>query len=170
MPDIRGIHVETGGTYVMLDDVVASIREYAQSLTDPSAGAAIHELASWLGASSMPAAVAGITTVPHSTEELQEAQDLSVYRVELYPDPPEDPKPKWYARSVDEEGNILHTTNGAYDYEHVYNTAAERWPGKQIYQLKRWADDSVFLEKMEKNTNQTAAPLRDRVSPKRMFA
>lgn len=154
----------------MLDDVVASIREYAQALDDPNAGAAIHELASWLGASDMPAATAGITTVPHSEEDLQAAQDLAVYRVELYPDPPDDLKPKWYARSVDSEGNILFTTSGAFDYEYVHHSASERWPGKPIFQLRRWADDSVFMENMERNTNQTAAPLRDRVSPKRMFA
>jgi hypothetical protein len=179
MPDIRGIHVEAGGTYLMLEDVVQSIREYAQSLDDPNAGAAIHDLASWLGASSMPAATAGITAVPteqHGADEekiiasLQAAQDLTVYRVELYPDPPEDPRPRWYARSVDADGTILHTTAGSYDYDYVYKQAAERWPDKPIYQLNKWADDSVFLEKMERNTNQTAAPLRDRVSPKRMFA
>ena len=154
----------------MLDDVVASIREYAQALDDPNAGAAIHELASWLGASSMPAAVAGITAVPHSTEELQAAQDLSVYRVEIYPDPPDDPKPRWYARSVDSEGNILWTSNGSFDYEYVHKTASERWPGKTIYELKRWADDSVFVENQERNAYPTAAPMRERVSPKRMFA
>lgn len=152
--------------YVMLDDVVATIREYAQSLDDANAGAAIHELASWLSGSSMPAAVAGIEPVPDT-----DPFDLdSVYRVELYPHPPDDPKPKWYARSVDEEGNILWTSNGAFDYEYIHKAATERWPGKPIYQGYGWAYDSVFLEKQEKKAFPTAAPVRERVSPKRMFA
>ena len=170
MSDIRGIHVEVGGTYVLLDDVVASIREYAQSLDDPNAGAAIHELASWLGQGDMPAATAGITATPHSVEDLQQAQELSVYRVEMYPDPPDDARPRWYARSVDADGTILHTTAGSFDYDYVYKDASERWPDKPIYQLNKWADDSVFVENQERNAYPTAAPMRERVSPKRMFA
>lgn len=155
--------------YVMLDDVVTAIREYAQSLTDPSAGAAIHELASWLDASSMPAATAGISVSETEIPEELAAALGQVDRVELYPDPPDDPKPKWYARSVDHEGTILWTTNGSFDYEYVHKEASERWPGKTIHQLRRWADDSVFTENQEKNAYPTAAPMRERVSPKRMF-
>ena len=164
--------MEVGGTYVLLEDVVNSIRQYAQSLTDPAAGAAIHELASWLGASDMPAATAGITTttVPHSMEDLSVAQDLAVYRVEIYPEPPDDPRPKWYARSVDSEGTILWTSGGAFDFDYVHHEASERWPGKPIFKVNRWADDTVFVENQERNAYPTAAPMRERVSPKRMFA
>ena len=165
MPDIRGIHVESGGTYVLMDDVIASIREYAQSLDDPNAGAAIHELASWLGASSMPAAVAGI-----SYEEPVTVTDEEADRVELYPHPPGDEKPKWYARTVDSEGNILYTTAGDFHYENVHAEATARWPGLRIYQLNGWKDDSVFIESQEKRAFPTAAPMRERISPKRMFA
>ncbi len=74
------------GTYVLLADVVASVREYAQSLDDPHSGGVIHELATWLGGG------------------------------------------------------------------------------------QRWADDSVFVENQERKAYPTAAPMRERVSPKRMFA
>lgn len=151
--------------YVLLEDVIASIREYAQSLEDPNAGAAIHELASWLGASNMPAAVAGF-----SEPEPEETVEGNVDRVELYPDPPEDPRPKWYARTVDAEGRILHTTNGSFDYDYVYKDASERWPDKTIHQLTKWSDDSIFTENQERNAYPTAAPLRERISPRRMFA
>ena len=150
--------------YVMLDDVVAAIREYAQSLDDPAAGAAVHEVASWLGASSMPAAVAGIEYTPEPESE------ADVYRVELYPHPPDDPNPKWYARTVDSDGNILFTSDGDFVYENVHRFASERWPDTPIFQGHGWAYDSVFLERQEKKAFPTAAPMRERVSPKRMFA
>ncbi len=151
------------GTYVLLADVVASVREYAQSLDDPHSGGVIHELATWLGGGQDAREVVEV-----ASEEA--ASDAEVYRVELYPDPPDDPKPKWYARSVDSEGNILYTSSGSFDYDYVHKEASELWPDKQIYQLQRWADDSVFVENQERKAYPTAAPMRERVSPKRMFA
>ena len=182
------MEIAAPGTYVLMEDVIAAIREYAQSLDDPHSGGIIHELATWLGGGEHPreavplgmealgfepktTAVAGTDAPPLHPAEDSDPFDLEhVYRVELYPHPPDDPKPKWYARSVDNEGNILWTSNGAFDYEYVHKTATERWPGKPIFQGHGWSYDSVFLEHQEKKAFPTAAPMRERVSPKRMFA
>ena len=147
---------------------MAAIREYAQSLDDPHSGGVIHELATWLSGGEHPAEAVEVD-VPVIEDSDPFPLD-HVYRVELYPHPPEDPKPKWYARSVDSEGNILWTSNGAFDYEYVHRTATERWPNKPIFQGHGWSYDSVFLENQERKAFPTAAPMRERVSPKRMFA
>lgn len=168
MTDIRGMEVASPGTYVLLPDVIQVIREYAQSLDDPNVGAAVHELASWLGAGAHFGTIPDEPAAPSSEDDPFPLEN--VYRVELYPHPPDDPSPKWYARSVDQEGNILWTTAGDFQYENVHREASERWPDKPIFELKRWADDSVFVENQEKKAYPTAAPMRERVSPKRMFA
>lgn len=176
LTQIRGLEVISTGTYVLLDDVVTAIREYAQSQDDPNAGALLHDLATWLDTGKDTRHVTpeyGHSADDWVMSEVEVTEDPVfdlIYRVELYPDPPDDPRPKWYARTVDTEGNILHTTNGSFDYEYVYKNASERWPGKTLYQLNRWSDDSVFVENQEKNAHLTSAPIRERVSPKRMFA
>lgn len=154
MTDIRGFQA-VEATYVVMDDVITSIREYAQSLEDPNAGALIHDLATWLDG--------GLDTTGYGDEAPQvypesalespevfgaEHDDVSedVARVEIYPDPPEDPRPKWYARSIDTGGFILKTTNGSFDQEWVIQNAQERWPGIDVHLLKSAGEDSKWIE------------------------
>jgi hypothetical protein len=82
--------------------------------------------------------------VPYGAEE----DDVSegVERIEVYPDPPEDPRPKWYARSIDTSGFILKTTGGSFDQEWVIQNASERWPDIPIHMLKSAGEDSKWVE------------------------
>jgi len=146
---IRGFQVQIGGTYVLMDDVVTAIRMYAQSLEDPNAAALVHDLATWLtsGTPDLPEAV------PEPVQASQEvygaeSDDVTpdVDRIEVFPDPPDDPRPKWYARSIDTGGFILKTTNGSFDYEWVVKNASERWPGIPIHLLKSAGEDSKWVE------------------------
>lgn len=148
---MRGFEVGIGGTYVLLDDVVTALRQFAQSLANPDEAALVHEVSTWLiSGGSIPA--------PHQEESLPLAvdeppygsepmdQSIDIGRVEIYPDPPDDPKPKWYARSVDTGGFILQITNGSFDQEWVIKNAQERWPGKDIYLLQHAGEDSKWVE------------------------
>ena len=137
MTDIRGFLVTANGTYVLMDDVVAAIREYAQSLEDANDGAAVHALAGWLvGGDPEPVEVHGA-----------EADDvtLDVDRVEVYP--VETPSGlRWHARSIDTGGFILKTTGGSFDQEWVIRNAAERWPGVNVHLLSQAGEDSKWIE------------------------
>jgi hypothetical protein len=157
MTEIRGFQVNKDGTYVLLDDVISSIREYAQSLDSPDAGALIHELATWIsgGEPEIEDQIRGLEPRPSQIVEKvafevygAEADDIttSVARVEIFPDPPDDPKPKWYARSVDTSGFILKTSNGSFDFEWVVKNAEERWPGIPLHLLKNAGEDSKWVE------------------------
>lgn len=163
---IRGFQVSIGGTYVLMDDVVTALRAYAQSLDSPEAGALVHEVASWLhegaNSSEMPeappvryepdseAATTGLLHQEARTEAPYGAESdditLDVARIEIFPDPPDDPRPKWYARSIDTGGFIMKTTNGSFDFEWVVKNAEERWPGISIHLLKNAGEDSKWVE------------------------
>jgi len=150
MTEIRGIPVTAPGTYVLLEDVVAAIREYAQAQDDPNAGALIHDLASWLDG--------GVPEAPESTsfqvqDEMNEVHGAEhddvtegVARVEIYPDNPDDPRPKWYARTVDTSGYIIKTTNGSFDQSWVIQNAEERFPGIPVHVLRHAGEDSKWIE------------------------
>lgn len=147
---IRGFQMPVAGTYVLLEDVVGAIRSYAQSLDDANDGALIHELGSWLSQSLPPAVDEPIESVElesvevYGAEDIDESRDLD--RIEIYPDPPDDPRPKWYARMIDTGGFIMRTTNGSFDQEWVIQNAQERWPGKSIHLLKNAGEDSKWTE------------------------
>lgn len=155
---MRGFQVGIGGTYVLLDDVVTALRQYAQSLDDPNAGALIHDVATWLhsglqedqssfseiSAEDLVDLPPGGSEPPYGYEALDGSPDID--RVEIFPDPPEDPRPKWYARSIDTGGYILQTTGGSFDQEWVIQNAQERWPGKDIHLLKNAGEDSKWTE------------------------
>jgi hypothetical protein len=170
MSEIRGFQVEAG-MYVLRDDVVASIREYAQSLEDPNAGALIHELASWL--SGDEASLDMEETTQDFVDEVAFAQSaashfvhgaeedditLDVARIEIFPDPPDDPRPKWYARSVDTGGYIMKTTGGSFDFEWVVKNAEERWPGISLHLLQNAGEDSKWVEDRERGAFPSVGP------------
>jgi len=145
---VRGFQVNIGGTYVLLDDIVSIIRDYAQSLEDPDAGALVHEIASWLASGTPPLN----TPEPEVVEVDPEARfrdtdpgDMTpdVDRVEVFPDD----EGKWYARSVDTGGNIMKTTHGSFDKEYVLKNAENRWPGKPIHEIANAMEDSMWKER-----------------------
>lgn len=161
---IRGFPISITGTYVLLDDVVTVIREYAQTSPDPVIGGAIHELATWLQggqAEDEPERVIPETPVAVAAAE-------GVDRIEVYPSDPEDPRPKWHARACSPEGDILYTTAGSFDQEYVIRDAQERWPGVNTHLI---ADASVDTVWEEKGPDAIRSPLtkRRRPSPKRLW-
>lgn len=149
---MRGFQIGIGGTYVLLDDVVTVLRQYVQSLGDPDDAALLHEVATWLvsgGDLPQPPPLEepvppAVDEPPYGAEPLDASIDIG--RVEIYPDPPDDPRPKWYARSVDTGGFILQVTNGSFDQAWVIQNAQERWPGKDIYLLRHAGEDSKWVE------------------------
>jgi hypothetical protein len=150
MTDIKGFAVPAEGTYVLMADVVQALREYAESVDS----LAVREAAEWLaGGLPEPAMV--------ETEVFgAEADDNTngVARVEVYPDPPEDPHPKWYARTVDTGGYIIKTTGGSFDQEWVIKNAQERWPGKEIFLLQHAGEDSKWQEDSTRNVFPSMGP------------
>ena len=97
-----------------------ALRAYAQSLEDPNDGAAVHGAVGWLDAGSAPheqAPVEEVVEAPHGSEPDDVTEGVD--RVEVYPDPPDDPRPKWYARTVDTGGYIIKVTDGSYDQSFV---------------------------------------------------
>lgn len=155
---IRGFQVAIGGTYVLMDDVVTALREYAKLVADPESRATVYDVAEWLATGAASSAldlnetehletameVMGPAEPPFGAEALDGSPDIG--RIEVYPDPPDDPRPKWYARSVDTGGYILQVTNGSFDQDWVIENAQERWPGKDIYLLRNAGEDSKWEE------------------------
>jgi len=177
MTEIRGIPVVATGTYVLLEDVVAAIREYAQAQDDPNAGALVHDLASWLDAGrpdELELAASQATSVEEA-ESIKAAAEVhgaehddvteGVARVEIYPDNPDDPRPKWYARTVDTAGYIIKTTNGSFDQAWVIQNAEERFPGIPIHLLKHAGEDSKWIEDSTRGVFPSIGP-----PVRRMFA
>jgi len=191
MTEIRGIPVQAPGTYVLLEDVVAAIREYAQAQDDPNAGALVHDLATWLDGG-LPETHIASGQSPPSEPEVQEILDQKfqwypgnvmgpvepevhgaeiddvtegVARVEIYPDNPDDPRPKWYARTVDTAGYIIKTTNGSFDQAWVIQNAEERFPGIPIHLLKHAGEDSKWQEDSTRGVFPSIGP-----PVRRMFA
>ena len=161
---IQGFHVPVVGTYVLLVDVVTALRAYAQSLEDPNAGAAVHAAAGWLDAGAEPEIEESVPEVaaPYGAEEDDVTGDVA--RVEVYPDPPDDPRPKWYARTIDTGGFIIKTTDGSYDQEFVIRNAQERFSGIPILLLKHAGEDSKWTEDAERGVFPSIGP-----SPRRLW-
>ena len=157
---IRGVQVTIGGTYVLMDDVLTALRVYAQSL-DPDDAAAVHGAAGWLQAGAQ--APPQIEQVP---EEVlyqvhgAEPDDVThgVDRIEIYPDPPDDPNAKWYARSVNTQGFILKVTDGSFDQAWVIRNAEERFPGIPLYLLKSAGEDSKWVEDQSRGVFPSKGP------------
>lgn len=164
---IRGFPVSITGTYVLLDDVVTVIREYAQTSPDPVIGGAIHELATWLmGGMEVTAPAEAIETRVSPADQAEPVEGVD--RIEVYPSDPEDPRPKWHARACGPEGDILFTTAGSFDQQYVIRDAQERWPGVNTHLI---ADASVDTVWEEKGPDAIRSPLtkRRRPSPKRLW-
>src|SRR5262249_25288783 len=79
---------------------------------------------------------------PQEDASLVETMQDRVARVEVFPDA----EGKWYARSVDDMGTILKTTNGSFDKTYVISDAGQRWPRKEIHELADAQMDSIWNE------------------------
>ena len=169
---LRGFQVQIGGVYVLLDDVVTVLREYAQSLEDAEQGALVHEIATWLVSGERPSqtfessiealghepitkALAG-TEPPHGQEDDDVTPDVE--RVEIYPVKTARGI-RWHARSIDTGGNIMKVTDGSFDQTWVIQNAEDRWPNVPIHLVQNAGDDSMWLERERKGP-----------SPKRLWA
>lgn len=166
---IRGFQTQIAGTYVLLDDVITSLREYAQSLEDSTDGALIHEVAAWLQSSERELPAVESTAAVEAPPPAVHADDPAVDRVEIYPDDPASLRPRWIARSCDENGRILFITNGSFDQEYVIKDASERWPGKNVHLLTEAGIDTVWEER-DPGGIRSASSGRRRPSPNRMWA
>ena len=152
---IRGFPVTIGGTYVLLDDVVTVLREFAQSLADPDQAALVHEVATWLVSGEQGHVMEQkLQTIEEKMDEIEysiygaEVDDVTpdVDRVELFPSEERGMK-KWYARSLDTSGNVMKVTNGSFDKPFVEKNARERWPGFTIYEVQDENERSMFKER-----------------------
>ena len=142
MTEIRGIPVEVAGTYVLMEDVVAALNEYATSVDS----LAVREAAQWLEAGVPDPLTRDGTSEPDVYGAEPDDVSEGVDRIEIYPDNPDDPRPRWHARSIDTGGYILKTTAGSFDQAWVIENAQERWPGIPVHLLKHAGEDSKWLE------------------------
>jgi hypothetical protein len=168
---IRGFQVTIGGTYVLLDDVVTVLREYAQSLGAIPEREIIHEVATWLQSGELPLPeqqpVQDPAPSPPQTFTPLDPE-LGVDRVEIYPDDPLALKPRWIARACSAEGDILYVTNGSIDQEYVIADAQQRWPGCDVHLLTEAGQDTVWEER-DPGGIRSASNGRRRPSPKRLW-
>lgn len=165
---MRGFAVTIGGTYVLLDDVVTALREYAQSLSNPDHGALVHELATWLRSGEQPSS--GSVQEPGQEQPVADDPVTSgVDRIEVYPDDPLSPEPRWVARGCSDEGDILSITNGSFDQDAVIADAQARWPNADVHLLSHAGIDTVWEERDPGGIRSSSSGQR-RPSPKRLFA
>ncbi len=165
---MRGFPVAISGTYVLMDDVVTALRQYAQSLDDPVQGGAVHEAASWLQSGDRPLPEVEPPVPPEAAAPPAPENLPNVARIEVYPDDPDTPNPRWMARACDDVGRILKVTNGSFDQEYVIRDAQERWPNVETLLLREAGQDSIWEER-DPGGIRSASNGRRRPSPHRMF-
>jgi hypothetical protein len=144
--EIRGFAVTIGGTYVLLDDIVTALREYAHALSEAEQAALIHEVATWLQA--------GDRRLPER-EEIPPVGNGAVNPSELTPDverveifPVETARGRrWHARSIDTSGNVMKATAGSFDKTYVERDARDRWPNTPLYELQDENERSMTKER-----------------------
>jgi hypothetical protein len=151
---VRGFRTEIAGTYVLLDDVVTVIRQYAQSLEDPNEGALVHEVANWLvSGEQLPAPKPEPVEIAHVEAEIYgaESDDVTpdVDRVEIFPVETARGR-KWHARTIDTGGNVMKVAHGNYDRAWVERNAEERWPGIPMYEVADENERSMWKERGER--------------------
>lgn len=181
---LRAVDVGATGRYVLLHDVVTFIRFYASTLRanlEPQSAAVLDDLIEALD----PLVDPEIPSVPEEPPvpipppappppppkvvQYEPSENVGVYRIEVYPDDPDAARPKWFARTVDSEGNILYVTPGAFDQEYVIEDARSRWPDVTIQLVADWSVDSVWEEQDAGQGARGVFTGRRRPSPKRMF-
>lgn len=164
---LRGFQVQIGGVYVLLDDVITALREYSRAYESDEVMLA----ANWLGSGEqqLPQVQApGPEFAEPAPFEPNQAEQNGVDRVEVYPDDPTNPRPRWIARSCNSDGKILMVTNGSFDQEYVIRDAEQRWPGKPIHLLTDASIDTVWEER-DPGGIRSASSGRRRPSPNRLW-
>jgi hypothetical protein len=177
---IRGFQIGIGGTYVLMDDVVTVLREFAQSMDAhawdatgvPDPREVLYEVATWLQSGERPPSLdsvqdAVILGEAGDTPE-EPSSSSAVDRIEVYPDDPMAIKPRWVARACSADGDILTVTNGSFDQEYVIKDAQQRWPNRTVHLLTEAGQDSVWEER-DPGGIRSASSGRKRPSPKRMY-
>jgi len=151
---IRGFRTEIAGVYVLLDDVVTTLREFAQSLTDPEQGALIHEVATWLVSGERPTQYESVPETEEFPPAVEppygaESDDVTpdVARVELFPREESAGRRKWFARSIDTAGNVMKVTHGSFDKPFVEQNARDRWPDIPIHEVQDENESSMVKER-----------------------
>jgi len=165
--EIRGMEVMARGTYVLMDDVIEAIDAYAKA-GPRSEMEVILDFKAWFQGAGVPPREDPVEEVVAEPEvHGAEVDDVTegVARVEIYPDNPDDPRPKWYARTVDTAGYIIKTTNGSFDQAWVIQNAEERFPGIPIHLLKHAGEDSKWQEDSTRGVFPSIGP-----PVRRMFA
>lgn len=170
---VRGFPVTITGTYVLLDDVVTVIREYAQSLADADDGALVHELATWLQ-SGEPPAEASTDAVGEGIERITELVADSfrvgpIDRIEIYPDDPMAMKPHWVGRACSSDGDIMDIGRGSFDQEEAIDEARRNWGDLPVHVVTEAGVDTIWEERDPGGLRSSSSGHR-RPSPKRMFA
>lgn len=144
---IRGFPVTIGGTYVLLDDVITVLREYAQSLEDADDQAAVHGVATWLQSGAQEVQETVLQAAPEP-EPIESYLTPDVDRVELFPtEAAEGGARKWHARSIDTSGNEMKRTAGSFDKTYVERDIFDRWPGIPVYEVQDEGESSMERER-----------------------
>lgn len=153
---IRAFQVQIGGTYVLMDDIVTALRAFGDSLPEPSATELIYAAVDWMTSGQPLPQIDFEKDIGSEQLDFEMQQQVfgsesddnipDVERIEIFPDPPDDPGAKWYARSIDTGGYVLKQTNGSFDLDWVIKNAQERWPGIPIHMLKSAGEDSKWNE------------------------
>jgi hypothetical protein len=162
--EIRGFPVSIGGTYVLMDDVLTVLEAYARTSDSDD----VRELVNWLRAGDLHVEEPVETATDLRGQEYTFTRDPAVDRVEVYPDDPENPRPRWIARACSSEGDILHVTNGSFDQEYVIRDAEQRW-GTPIHLVADAMVDTVW-EENDPGGIRSPHTKRRRPSPKRLWA
>lgn len=147
---IRGFPVTVGGLYVLFDDVITVLREYAQTLETRDAET-VYDLVIWLqsGERPMPSdsdeadhvsglEVAMLETLIEQTEPIS-----AVNRVEVF-----STGELWYARALAENGELLYATAGSVEQAEAIQEAQNRWPGKDVH-LVTMQPDTQGIDRIE---------------------
>jgi hypothetical protein len=159
--EIRGFPVSIGGTYVLMDDVLTVLEAYARSEDSDD----VRELVNWLRAGDLH-----VEEQPEITSTVVDEYpepDPNVDRVEVYPDDPENPRPRWIARACSDQGDILYTTAGSFDQDYVIRDAEQRW-GAPVHLVADAMVDTVW-EENDPGGIRSPHTKRRRPSPKRLW-
>lgn len=189
LPPIKGWVAEAPGLYLRRDDIVACLGVYALEFHGEGREAllAVADVFVHLGdpddAQEAPGAPEApsesVPLVPQVRAHLHEAIESGaaavaagrdefpdVARIEVYPNTD---GTYWYARPVNHAGVILRTVLDrpmGPVREQVELTAANRWPGKPLFEIADEMGDSLWDEQHSSSTWNG----RRRPSPRRMFA
>jgi len=154
LPPIRGLPVEAPGMYLLAQDVTAMLRRMAETFPGDDERAALLLAAQLIDESvgidfQAPLGPPPPDLAPESNMELgypepQHEPAPGVARIEIFPN--EDGN-YWFARPVDDGGNIIRQPPvEGIRRDQVEHDACLRWPGVEVYELPDAMGDSLWDE------------------------